>query len=111
MLAERLEEAVRNAQAVGAVAGTLHKGQREYAAAADVIFHFGDVGGFQGLLAVAPDHGTAAMTVGNDEHGGALSRLVAFGEITRHTGLRRPRPGAMRLVNGVVQRIAVRVLA
>src|SRR5262245_52964981 len=33
MLAERLSEAVHRAKAVGAVAGTLHKGSREYAAA------------------------------------------------------------------------------
>lgn len=64
---------------------------------ADVIFHFGDVGGFQGLLAVAPDHATAAVVVGNDERGGSISRDVVFGEITRHTGVRRPHrsPGRM----------------
>lgn len=64
---------------------------------ADVIFHFGDVGGFQGLLAVAPDHATAAVAVGNDEHGGSISRDVAFDEITRRTGLRRPHRGPGRM--------------
>jgi CubicO group peptidase (beta-lactamase class C family) len=78
---------------------------------ADVLFHFGDVAGFQGLLAVAPDHGVAAVVVGNDEHGGALSRLVAFGEITRHTGLPRPRPSVRRLAAGAIRRAAARVLA
>src|SRR3954471_23500782 len=33
MLAERLSQAVRRAKAVGAVAGTVHKGSTEYAAA------------------------------------------------------------------------------
>jgi D-alanyl-D-alanine carboxypeptidase len=69
----------------------------------DVIFHFGDVGGFQGLLAVAPDHATASVVVGNDEHGGDISRAVAFGEITRHTALRRPRPSPMRLADEVAR--------
>jgi D-alanyl-D-alanine carboxypeptidase len=78
---------------------------------ADVIFHFGDVGGFQGLLAVAPDHETAAVVVGNDEHGGPLSRAVGFGEIATRTGLRRPRPAPKRLAYEVFRRVAATVLA
>src|SRR5262245_12194833 len=78
---------------------------------ADVIFHFGDVGGFQGLLVLAPDHGPASALVGNDEHGGKVSRLVAFGEITRHTGLQRPRPSPKRLAGGVIRRGWAKVLA
>jgi CubicO group peptidase (beta-lactamase class C family) len=77
----------------------------------DVLFHFGDVGGYQGLLAVAPDHGTAAMAVGNDEHGGALSREVVFGEISDRTRLRRPRPAPQRLAYAVARQAVARVLA
>lgn len=78
---------------------------------ADLIFHFGDVGGFQGLLAVAPDHGTAAVVVGNDEHGGALPRDVAFREIANRTGLQRPRPAPKRLAYAAIRRVTARVLA
>jgi CubicO group peptidase (beta-lactamase class C family) len=78
---------------------------------ADVIFHFGDVGGFQGLLAVAPDHGTAAVAVGNDEHGGKLSRAVAFLEIANRTGLQRPRPAPKRLAYAAIRSGAARVIA
>lgn len=78
---------------------------------ADLIFHFGDVGGYQGLLAVAPDHETAAMAVGNDEHGGALSRAVAFLEIANRTGLQRPRPAPKRLAYAAARLAVARVLA
>lgn len=77
----------------------------------DILFHFGDVGGYQGLLAIAPDHATASVAVGNDEHGGALSREVVFGEITDRTGLRRPRPAPQRLAYAVARQAAARVLA
>jgi D-alanyl-D-alanine carboxypeptidase len=63
----------------------------------DVIFHFGDVAGFRCLLAIAPDQATASFVLGNDEHGGVISRDVAFGEITRLTGRPRPHRGPARL--------------
>ena len=80
-------------------------------ARADLMFHFGDVGGFRGLLVVAPDHQAAAVVVGNDEHGGALSREVAFREIANRTGLQRPRPAPKRLAYAAVRQMTAKVLA
>jgi hypothetical protein len=77
----------------------------------DVIFHFGDVGRFQGLLGIAPDHGTAAVAVGNDDHGAVVSRKVVFGEITSKTGLQRPRQAPKRVALAAVRLTAARVLA
>jgi CubicO group peptidase (beta-lactamase class C family) len=56
-----------------------------------VRWHFGDWGGFHSLLVLVPEHRVAVAVVGNDDHAVALRDTLAWGEISRLTGLRRPR--------------------
>lgn len=76
----------------------------------DLMFHFGNVGTFQGLLVMAPDQGIAAVAVGNDEHGGKIARRIAFGEVARLMGRKPIRANPVRLADEVLRRRLAKLL-